>query len=257
MHSLLASSRRWSCRLGIIALLMVLVATGGFGLLQTPIGRDWFARIAIGAISGPGSSVSIEGLDGLLPFHMTATRIAISDDRGVSLALRNVAFDLSPGALVAGRVRVRTLTAATLDVARWPTASPDTAPPLPLSERLRLPRLPVPVAIDRLAVDRLTLNAAIIRDPVEASLDGYASLDGQSMQAALDLDRIDGNPGSLALRFGLSGNPAALTLRLTAEEPTGALFDHVLHRDGERLPLSLSLTGDAPLAAWRACPVRR
>ena len=129
MHSLLATSRRWFRRLGIIALLMVLVATSGFGLLQTPMGRDWFARLAIGAVSDPGSSVSIEGLDGLIPFHMTATRIAISDESGVWLALRNVTFDLSPGALVAGRARIRTLTAAAVDVGRWPAGSPDTAPP--------------------------------------------------------------------------------------------------------------------------------
>jgi translocation and assembly module TamB len=101
-----------------------------------------------------------------------------------------------------------------------------------------------------LAVDQLTLDASIIGERVQVSLAGSASLDDQAMRATLDLHRIDGNPGSFAFRFGLSGTPAVLTLRLTADEPTGTLLDHVLHR-GERLPLSLSLTGDGSLAAWR------
>jgi translocation and assembly module TamB len=137
-----------------------------------------------------------------------------------------------------------------VNIARWADTAPDPAPPLPLSERLRLPRLPVPVAIDRLAVDRLTLDAAIIGDRVEASLAGNASLHGQTMQVAFDLHRIDGNPGSLRFGLGLSGIPAVLAVRLTADEPTGALLGQVLH-SGERPPLSLSLTGEGPLASWR------
>jgi translocation and assembly module TamB len=145
---------------------------------------------------------------------------------------------------------VRALTADAADVARWPAASPDTTPPLPLSERLRVPRLPIPVEIDRLSIDRITLDPSIIGDTVEASLAGQATVNGQTLLVALDLYRTDGNPGDLAFRLELSDTPSVLTLRLTANEPTGVLLGHVLHR-GDRPPLLLSLTGKGPVAAWR------
>ena len=250
MRDLLKMVRRWLRRLGIAVLLLVALAVGGFGALQTPFGRDWLGGVIADAASGPGFAVAIEGIDGFVPFQMTARRITIADDRGVWLALSNVMFDLSPAELAAGRARVRTLTAAAVDVARLPAASPDSAPPLPLSDRLKVPRLPLPVTIDRLAIDRITLDPSIIGDKVEASLAGSASAIGLTLEAALDLHRTDGNPGSLAFRFGLSGTPAVLTLRLTADEPTGALLGRLLHRD-DRPPLALSLAGDGPVGAWR------
>ena len=73
--------------------------------------------------------------------------------------------------------------------------------------------MPLPIAIDRLTIGRITLDPAILGDTVEASLAGSVSLIGRDLQAALDLHRTDGIPGSLEFRFGLSGTPPVLTLR--------------------------------------------
>jgi translocation and assembly module TamB len=241
---------RWLRRLGIVAVLLIALAVGGFGVVQTPIGRGWLGGVLADAVSGPGVSVAIDGIDGLVPFQMRAKRMAIADDQGVWLRLDNVALDLSVAELAAGRARFRTLAADAVDVARLPAASPHKVPPVPLSERLRVPRLPLPVAIDRLTIGRITLDPVIFGDTVEASLAGSISLIGQDQHAALDLYRTDGIPGSLELRFGLSGTPPVLTLRLTADEPTGALLGHVLHRE-DRPPLLMSLAGEGPAASWR------
>ncbi len=72
MRSALATMRRWLRRMGIAAAILVILAIVGFGVLQTSIGRDWLSRALVGAASGPGVSVVLEGLDGLMPFEMTA-----------------------------------------------------------------------------------------------------------------------------------------------------------------------------------------
>ena len=239
----------WLRRLGIAALLAAAAVIGGFGFLQTPIGRDWAVRAVARAASGPGTAVAVEGLHGFIPFDMSAARLAIGDDRGVWLELKDVAFDLSADELIAGRARVRALTARTMDVARWPAASPDTAAPVPLSQRLRVPHLPIPLRIDRVAVGQITLASAIAGEVVAGTLAGSAAVDGETLHAALDVHRIDDKAGSLVLRLALSGTPPALMVRLTADEPTGALLDQVLRRR-DRLPLSLSLTGEGPVTAW-------
>src|ERR1700686_5006155 len=120
MGSSFAAARRWLWRLGIAGLLLTIIVIGAFGILQTPIGRDWLGRALIHAASGPGASVMVEGLDGLMPFHMTARRIAIADERGVWLALSNVAFDLSPRELFAGRARIHLLSGAGPGLVRRP-----------------------------------------------------------------------------------------------------------------------------------------
>jgi len=249
MRGALDILRRWLRRLGIAAVLLAVLAVGGFGVLQTPIGRDWFGRALADAASGAGVAVAVEGIDGFVPFQMSVKRIAIADERGVWFALRNVTFDLSPAELAAGRARVRVLTAEAVGVARLPAASPNTAPPPSLAERLRVPTLPLPVSIDRLAIDRITLDPSIIGDKVEASLAGSVLVDGRTLQAMLDLHRTDGNAGNLAFRLGLSGTPPVLALRLTADESTGALLGNVLHRE-DRPPLLVSLTGEGPVASW-------
>lgn len=249
MRRALGILRRWLRRLGIAAVLLVALAAGGFGVLQTRSGQDWFARALADAASGPGVAVAVDGIDGFVPFQMTARQITIADERGVWLTFSNVAFDLSPAELVAGGARVHALTAEAVDVARLPAAPPSTAPPPSLAERLRVPSLPLPVAIDRLVIDRITLDPSIIGDRVEASLIGSAAVTGHTVQAILDLHRTDGNAGNLAFRLSISGTPPVLALRLTAEESTGALLGHVLHR-GDRPPLLVSLTGEGPVAAW-------
>jgi len=114
--------------------------------------------------------------------------------------------------LMAGRVRVRALTAAAVDIARLPRVAPpaEAEPPTPLAELLKPPHLPV--AVERLAIDRLSLDPALFGDPVTASLSGNASIALGEAQAELDLHRTDGTAGSLALRLGPRGAPANLTL---------------------------------------------
>ncbi len=230
--------------LGLLAALVLAL----FGLLQTEIGHAWLARVTAQAASGPGFSVAIRGLGGVVPFRMTAGRIDLADAGGRWLSLKNVGLDLSAASLLTGRVEVRSLSAAAIDVVRLPSG-PLSGRSEPLAERVRLPHLPIALRFDRISVARLSLAPVIFGTGVVAAAAGSAELAGGTARLALDLGRIDGSPGQLALTMAIAGAPPVLNLRLAASEPTGILLDRLLGRT-DRLPLALALSGAGPLADW-------
>ncbi|HYM72403.1 MAG TPA: hypothetical protein VET89_05435, partial [Stellaceae bacterium] len=232
----------------LLVLLLLVLAT--FGLLQTSFGRAWLIAAIDRMVSGPGFSVAVVGLEGTIPFDMRAERIAVGDDHGVWLTIRQPRLDLSAAELLTGHVHVRALTAAAIEVARPPQTAAAAPAPLSLSERLRVPHLPVGIVIDRLAVESVALGPGVLGEPIEATLAGTAALAAESAQVRLDLRRSDGQPGNIELNAALAGAAPILSVRLAANEPTGVLLGRLLHRD-DRPPLALSFAGEGPLSQWR------
>jgi len=225
--------------------LLVAIILAGFGLLQTQAGKTWFASTIAQTISDPDFSVAIENLSGVVPFRLKVDRIEIGDRDGVYLTLRDFSLDVSAAALLAGRVHVRSLSFAEIDMARSSTAPSTT----PFIDYLKVPHLPVSVALDRLSIGRLALAPPVLSENVVATMAGSAQVVGETAHVALDLHRIDGTAGNIALALDLAGNTPVLSLRLDAAEPTGVLLDRLLGRT-DRPPLALSLNGTGPLADW-------
>ena len=169
----------------------------------------------------------------------------LADAGGVYLTLHDIGLEIAPADLLAGRLHIRSLTVAEIDMAR-PSIGGRRAP---LSEYLRVPHLPLALVLDRLAIARLALAPAVLGESVVATIAGSAEIRRGAARAALDLHRIDGVPGKLALRMSLTGTNPVLSLRLHASEPTGILLDRWLGRT-DRLPLTLSLDGRGPVADW-------
>jgi translocation and assembly module TamB len=241
---LLSRSLRW---LGLSVFLLVTLLVGTFGFLQTSIGLGWSGRLLAGLMSSPGYSVTVRGLEGSFPFDLRVTRIEISDERGTWLALNDAHLDIVASELLAGTLHIRALTIGEIAVARMPAASP--RKPVPLSERLRLPQLPVSVTLDHLALERLALGADILGETVEATVAGRAVLQGGVAEFLLDLHRTDGMPGNLGVELRESGLEPVLALRVTASEPTGLLLGQWLNR-ADRPALTASFSGDGPLTDW-------
>jgi translocation and assembly module TamB len=233
-------------RLAIIIAIPITLMLAGFGLLQTGAGQDWLAGVIARAVSRPGFFVTIEGLRGVVPFRTTVVRIEVRDSNGGWLTVRGAALDLAAGDLLAGRLHIRLLELAEIDMARRPSSSRSSAP---VSEYLRVPHLPLAVVLDRLAITHLALAPAVLGESVVATIKGNAEVEDGTARADLDLHRIDGTPGKLALKLALTGTKPVLSLRLDASEPTGVLLDRWLGRT-HRLPLALSLAGTGPLAGW-------
>ncbi len=235
------ATARWLA-IAIAVPLALLLAT--FGSLQTRIGQDWLAAAVARAASSSGFSLTIEGLRGTVPLRMTATRIEVADDKGMWLSLRNVALDLAPAELLSGKVHVRSLDIADVDIQR--SSSPRSSEPL--SRSLRVPHLPVAVMFDQLTITRLTLMPAVLGEKVVATIKGSAAVESGTARADLDLHRTDGFPGNIAVQMALTGSNPVLDLQIKAEDPTGVLLDHWAGRD--RLPLALAFDGKGPVADW-------
>ena len=233
---------RW---LGITlaAVLFLLVAV--FGLLQTQIGKGWLEREIAQSLSDPDFTVSIEGLDGIVPFRMTVGRIEIGDRDGTYLTVHGVGLDISATALLAKRAHIRSLTFAEIEMTRSSTAPSTT----PLTDYLKVPHLPVGVVLDRLSIARLALAPPVLGESLVATAEGSAELVGEAAHVTLDLHRIDGSAGNVLLALELAGATPVLSLRLEAAEPTGILLDRLLGRT-DRAPIALSVNGAGPLADW-------
>src|SRR5262249_27549301 len=156
-------------------------------------------------------------------------------------------IEVRAAALLAGRVEICALTIGEAAFARLPAAGRSATSPQQIIE---LPHLPVPVALDRLSIERLTLAPPVLADPAASTIAAHAGTANVKGVAAPDPARVDGNPGQLALTMTRAGAEPKLTLHLAASEPSGLLLDRLLAR-GDRLPLNLALDGSGPLADWR------
>jgi len=233
-----AKAFRW---FGAAVGLLIAVLLAGFGLLQTPAGKTWLATTIAQKIGDPDFTVAIETLSGIVPFRLMVDRIEIGDRDGVYLTLHDVALDVSAAALLAGRLHIRSLSFAEIDMARLTTAPSTT----PLTEYLNVPHLPISVVLDRLSIGRLALAPPVLGESVVATVAGSAQVAGATAHVALDLHRTDGTAGNIALAMDLAGSTPVMNLRLDASEPTGALLDRLLGRS-DRPPLALSLNGTGP-----------
>ena len=237
-----ARALRW---FGAVLGLLIAIFFAVFGLLQTQVGRTWFAKTIAQAISDPDFTVAIEGLSGIVPFRLTIEKIEIGDRDGVYLTLRDVGLDVSAAALLSRRLHIRSLSVGEIDMARSSTAPSTT----PMTEYLQVPHLPVEVVLDRLSIGRLALAPPVLGESVVATAEGNAQLAGETAHVALDLHRTDGAAGNIVLALALAGSTPVLSLRLDAAEPTGVLLDRSLGRT-DRQPLALSVNGSGPLADW-------
>jgi translocation and assembly module TamB len=225
--------------------LLIAVTLAAFGLLQTQAGKNWFASTIAQTISDPDFTVAIENLSGIVPFRLKVDLIEIGDRDGVYLTLRGFSLDVSAADLLAGRLHIRSLSFAKIDMARLSTAPSTT----PLIDYLKVPHLPFGIVLDRLSIGRLALAPPVLGESVVATVAGNAQVAGETAHVALDLHRIDGSAGNIVMAVDLAGSIPVLSLRLDASEPTGVLLDRLLGRT-DRLPLTLSLNGTGPRANW-------
>ncbi len=220
--------------LGAALGVLIVVLAAAFGMLQTRIGKDWAAKEIAQAVSDPDFTVEIDRLDGFVPFHMSVERIAIGDRDGTYLTLRNAGLDISPSALLTGRAHIRSLTIAELEMTRSSTAPSTT----PFTDYLKVPHLPVAVALDRLTIGKIALAPPVLGEKVAATAEGSAELADGKAHVALDLHRTDDSAGNILLAMEIAGDPPVLSLKLDAAEPTGLLLDRLL-AGTDHLPLSV------------------
>src|SRR6218665_3004257 len=161
--------------------------------------KDWFVGFVEGQLSTPGRQIRISNIDGVLSSTASIREVTISDKEGVWLRVNNAAIDWDQGALFTGRLLVRSLTAESIDYVRnaIPTGDPDL--PAPEAAPLAVPEFPVAIQLDKLNVPKVTFGENVFGLGSEISVDGNLRLEGGSLEAALDIARLDGRGGKLDL----------------------------------------------------------
>ncbi|MBU8536614.1 translocation/assembly module TamB domain-containing protein [Falsiroseomonas tokyonensis] len=250
--------QRWRLpRILLVLFLAAMLLPGGKVTAQDDAARDpSFLERRLEALI-PG--LRVEGLEGALRGAPTADRITLSDQLGVWLTLRDVRLNLARTALLRGVVRLEALEAALLRVDRLPVAAPAAIPtqageqPAPGQGGVLpgLPDLPVDLALDRLVVQRLELDPAVLGQAAAFSLTGSAALQSGRLAADLALRRLD-REGSITLDLSLAPGEDRLNAQLAVQEPEGGLVPSLLGLPQHPLSLTLSLDGPAAGAALTA-----
>ena len=216
--------------MGASALLILLLVGALFIAGNTESGRAMIEKLTHSLTSG---HVSLSGLAGSFPQRLTLERLELSDDRGVWLRAERITLNWSPAALLARRIQVETLHAASVDMERTPESSPN-AP----SGTVSIPRIDVA----NLTVDLLKLGAELAGAPASLTLRGNAHLRTvRDMVISAAAHRIDGDGEyDLQLRF----DPKRMDAALTLHEPAGGPLENLLQLPGlGALAATVNLSG--------------
>ena len=177
--------------------------------------------------------VSLAGLAGSFPQHLTVERLELSDDRGVWLRAERVILDWSPPALLARRLQIDTLHAANVEMERTPESSPNAR-----GGTASIPRIDVA----SMTVDRLRLGPTLAGAPASLTLRGTAHLRSVlDMVISATAHRIDGDGDyDLQLRF----DPKRMDAALTLHEPASGPLENLLQLPGlGALAATVNLSG--------------
>ena len=209
--------------------------------------------IVLGANTGPGGAVieqladslsggavRIEGLSGRFPDALRIGQISVSDDAGTWLTIEQFAIDWSPLRLFHREVRVATLAAAHVALARLPhSAAASTGDGA----------FPFGIAVDDLHIERFDLSRSIAGGAPTFGITGNLHLPSVE-QGTLALD-VQQRGGAGHYNISLRMAPDALAARIDAAEPSrGPLADILGLPDIGALSVSASL--DGPRNAERA-----
>ncbi|WP_135466875.1 translocation/assembly module TamB domain-containing protein [Crenalkalicoccus roseus] len=192
----------------------------------------------------------VEGLSGVWRATPTARRITLSDHEGVWLSLEAVRLSIAPTALLRGVLRFELLEAERVRVARLPRADPAAPAPAPAPADPQagvlpaLPRLPVDLALERLAVERLELEEAVLGQAAAFAATGAAALESDRFAADLALRRLDAE-GSATVDIALVPAEDRLRAEVVLREPPGGLAPTLLGLAEHPLTLDLRLAGPA------------
>ena len=235
---------------GTVALCSAVLA-GAYGIAQTETGRRWIADRASALASDGALTVGIAGLGGGFPFSVRVDRIEVRQ-RGALLAdLRDLRVDWAPLALLSGVVHVESVTAESVSLvtgsANDGAAELETDADGTSAGGLGLP---VDVAIDRIRIGRLAVDApGGVRAVASVDAAFVFRRDGRQLDAKIDLQRLD-RPGHVRAEIKHVASPARFELRADLQDAPDGLIGALTGLPG--LPaLEARIGGSGPADRWQ------
>ena len=167
---------------------VVVTLTAAFAALQLPPVQAAVASLVSDLASSPDSKLSLQGLSGFVPTDLKVARIELADRQGTWLTVEDAELRWSFLSLLGGRLRIDTVAARRIDVARAPESTK--AEPAPATGKSGTLQLPVGVDLQSLSVDELHLGAALAQVDSRWKLSGNALLPADLAEGRLKLDEL-------------------------------------------------------------------
>jgi translocation and assembly module TamB len=228
----------------ILAITFLLFALPAFAQDTEQEDRSYFIGFVEDQLSTPNRQIRIRGIQGVLSSNATINEITIADREGVWLRITNARIVWTRSALLLGRLNIQTLAADSIDVLRRPL--PEEGLPAPESGSFRVPELPLSVTLGALEVPRVSFGEDVFGLASQIALTGRLQLAGGSLDTALNVTRLDGPGGQLALTAAYRNDTQVLDLDLSLTEPENGIVANVLGIEG-RPPVALTVAGQGPL----------
>lgn len=237
------------------AALLLLVLTLVFGATALSMAQDaaeeeqknFLTNFVQDRLSTPERQIRISNIEGALGSNVVIREITIADGEGVWLRVNNARLNWNQGALLLGRLEVRSLAADSIEYLRNAIPNDQLDLPPPEAVPFTLPDFPVAITIEELAVPRVSFGAGVFGLASEISLAGGFTLDDGNLDAQLDIVRLDGPGGKLDLDVAYSSEANSIELALALVEPENGVLANLLRIEG-RPAVELRLTGSGPVA---------
>ncbi len=207
--------------------------------------RSRFTRFVESQLSSDNRQIRLNGIQGALSSEAVIGEITIADREGVWLRIVNARIEWTRTALLRGRLEIDRLAADSIEVTRKPLPSEEVVPD-PEAGGFSVPELPVAVRLDVLEVPRVTFGPTVFGLQSELAVAGGITLAGGALEANLDIERLDGPGGELALALAYANETEQLDLDLQVSEPADGIVANLLSIEG-RPAVDLALTGSGPV----------
>jgi translocation and assembly module TamB len=249
----MTTDKRKSSRPGLIrraarwlAIVILVLLAGLIFIFATSPGGRMIALTLNRLGSGPGQSVEIDRIEGLLSGSTRIGHVLLSDADGEPwLLLKGIRIDWSPLALLNAGLAVDDLTIEAVELAQLPESGESQSDGAPLQ---------LPLAFD---IKRFTAPDILVGEPVAGRVArfearGSARVDASLSTALADLvvKRIDGVGGELTVDADYLEAEDRFNVSAKLSEPAGGVMAHLLNLAPEDA-ISLAATSQGSLADWR------
>lgn len=208
--------------------------------------RSYLVGLLEDQLSTPNRQIRLNNIQGALSSDATIGEITIADREGVWLRIINARINWTRRALLLGRLQISTLAAERIEVLRKPLPEEGLPPPEAGSGGFALPELPVSITLEELTVPRVVFGPTVFGLASELSVTGRVQLADGSLDTALNVTRLDGPGGQLALTATYSNETQNLGINLRLQEPENGIVANLLEIEN-RPPVSLVVEGEGPL----------
>ncbi len=197
-----------------VAAAVLLVVVAGRAILATRGAQTFITERVLNLINPPGQTIAVATTDGQWPGHIILGGVTVADREGVWLSIDQLTLDWRPTRLVRNEVVIDSVAAGRAVMTRLPVGSGDAGPPAPFDID-GLVRDLAGVHVERLTVDTLMLEPAVLGEAVSAKATASLRDEGGGKTLALDLARTD-QPG----RAVLTARADARVLRFALDAET-------------------------------------